>query len=128
MLLNSLNRDLAHPDFWRHSLGHSQGHFGPEGPEDSCRGPARVLKVFEGARKPFTNPPPTLRQPFANLSPALRQPCALSLSLSLSLSLCASLSLWGGKGFSGQPFLPTLCQPLLPSELSSSFSGPQAPV
>ena len=28
----------AHPEFWRHSLGHSQGHFGPEGPEDSCRG------------------------------------------------------------------------------------------
>ena len=30
----------THPDFWRDSLGHSQGHFGPEGPEDSCRGPA----------------------------------------------------------------------------------------
>ena len=26
------------PDFRGHSLGHSPGHFGPEGPEASCRG------------------------------------------------------------------------------------------
>ena len=29
---------LGHPDFRGHSLGHSPGHFGPEGPEASCRG------------------------------------------------------------------------------------------
>ena len=28
---------LVHPDFRGHSLGHSPGHFGPEGPEASCR-------------------------------------------------------------------------------------------
>ena len=33
----------AHPDFWRHSLGHF-------GPEDSCRGPACCLAVSELVR------------------------------------------------------------------------------
>ena len=30
---------LGHLDFRGHSVGHSPGHFGPEGPEASCRGP-----------------------------------------------------------------------------------------
>ena len=33
----------AHPGFWRHSLGHSQEHFGPEGPEVPPVGGRRVL-------------------------------------------------------------------------------------
>ena len=37
-------RFRAHPDFWRHSLGRSQVHFGPEAPEDSCRG-SRFLNL-----------------------------------------------------------------------------------
>ena len=35
---HSARHSLGHPDFWGHSLGHSGGHFGPEGPEAYCRG------------------------------------------------------------------------------------------
>ena len=35
---HSPGHSLGHPDFREHPLGHSPGHFGPEGPEASCRG------------------------------------------------------------------------------------------
>ena len=51
----------AHPAFRGHSLGHFGGDFGPEGPEDSCRGsrlsqpkpPPKILKCPKSPR--YTN-------------------------------------------------------------------------
>ena len=34
----SPGHSLGHPDFRGHSVGHFPGHFGPEGPEASCKG------------------------------------------------------------------------------------------
>ena len=40
---------VRHPDFRGHSIGHSRGHSGPEGPTDSCRGP--TMSQEESQRK-----------------------------------------------------------------------------